>query len=255
MSKGLSRDQLAKFLPNDESIKAFERLFKSTGETPSTIEEAATLAGMAAAVANQALAMLAECSAVLEQLGAAPAPLATADTDDFTPSGTATAGEDDFTPATAVGSMGQQSADAVEIRGGAIDGTPIGATARSTGAFTTLTSLGGTTTTLEVGGMYYSMRSLDPHPSSRSWAIAMNHGFFGNCQLRISDTHDGDPGAFGSIVWEATVDGLAVTAGFGCNGVAPQPPAMVGAAATDLDTSITLVNNIRAALIANGIAN
>jgi len=40
---------------------------------------------------------------------------------------------------------------------------------------------------------------------------------------------------------------------FGCNGAAAQAPAGLGAPASDLDTAITLLNNIRAALIANGI--
>lgn len=48
---------------------------------------------------------------------------------------------------------------------------------------------------------------------------------------------------------------LSVTGAFGCNTKAPQTAYAVGAAATDLATVITLANNIRLALIANGIAS
>ncbi len=47
---------------------------------------------------------------------------------------------------------------------------------------------------------------------------------------------------------------LLVGTGFGCNGASPQTAYSVGAAATDAATTQSLVNNIRAALIANGIA-
>jgi len=43
--------------------------------------------------------------------------------------------------------------------------------------------------------------------------------------------------------------------GFGCNGKTPQGAATLGAPATNLATVITLANNIRAALIANGIGS
>jgi len=47
---------------------------------------------------------------------------------------------------------------------------------------------------------------------------------------------------------------LTASAGFGCNGKAAQSSATVNAAATDLATVIALCNQLRAALIANGIA-
>lgn len=54
----------------------------------------------------------------------------------------------------------------------------------------------------------------------------------------------------------ATVTGgLTVTTGFGCNGKAPQTAVALPANATDLATAITLVNAIKAALIADGIAS
>lgn len=46
---------------------------------------------------------------------------------------------------------------------------------------------------------------------------------------------------------------LKVLTGFGCNGSTPQTAVTVNAAATDLATAIALVNQLRAALIANGV--
>jgi hypothetical protein len=46
---------------------------------------------------------------------------------------------------------------------------------------------------------------------------------------------------------------LTVTKGFGANGNAPQTKATVNAAAVDPATTMALVNQLRAALIANGI--
>lgn len=54
----------------------------------------------------------------------------------------------------------------------------------------------------------------------------------------------------------ATLDktaGLKVTEGFGCNGKNAQTEATVNAACTDLSTAVALINQLRAALIANGI--
>jgi len=47
--------------------------------------------------------------------------------------------------------------------------------------------------------------------------------------------------------------GLKVINGFGCNGKTPQTAVTVNAACTDLATAVALVNQLRAALIANGI--
>jgi hypothetical protein len=47
---------------------------------------------------------------------------------------------------------------------------------------------------------------------------------------------------------------LTASSGFGCNGKTAQTPAAVNAAATDLASVIALCNQLRAALIANGIA-
>jgi len=42
---------------------------------------------------------------------------------------------------------------------------------------------------------------------------------------------------------------------FGCNGKAPQAAVAASPNATDLATAITLVNNLKATLIANGICS
>lgn len=172
---GLSRQQLATFLKTPESIRAFEQLFDFQGVTPSTIEEAAALAGTAAAIAQQALGMLATYAEVLEQLSAAPPRMDTQAPDDFTPAAVPLV----------LGSMADQNADAVAITGGAIDGTLVGATTAAAGKFTDLTAAGK----------------------------------------------------------------------FGCNGKAAQSAVALGAAATDLATTITLVNTIRTTLIADGIGS
>lgn len=54
-----------------------------------------------------------------------------------------------------------------------------------------------------------------------------------------------------------TVDntGLKIVAGFGCNGKTQQGAYSLGSAATDLPTVLVLANNIRLALIANGIGS
>jgi hypothetical protein len=48
---------------------------------------------------------------------------------------------------------------------------------------------------------------------------------------------------------------FTVTGAFGCNGSSAQTAVALGAASTDLATVITLANNIRTALIANGIGS
>ena len=68
-------------------------------------------------------------------------------------------------------------------------------------------------------------------------------------------------GAVDGVVIGATqaADGtfvkLKATGAFGCNNATPQGKYALGADATDLATAITLVNKIKAALIANGIAS
>lgn len=56
---------------------------------------------------------------------------------------------------------------------------------------------------------------------------------------------------FGSF---SSAGALSILSGFGCNGNAPQTKYTVNAASTDLASVIALSNQLRAALVANGIA-
>ena len=127
---GLDRQQLARILQNNaEAIRAFEKVFDSVESTPTTIEEAAALAGTAAALGNLAISLIASYASLLEQISAAPAPIPDI-------------AVDDFSPAIALGTISQQNADMVELTGGTIDGTGIGTTTPSTGSFTTVSASG-----------------------------------------------------------------------------------------------------------------
>lgn len=55
-------------------------------------------------------------------------------------------------------------------------------------------------------------------------------------------------------VGAANFESLTTSLGFGCNGMPAQAAYSVGAESTDLDSVIVLTNNMRLALIANGIA-
>lgn len=78
--KPLTRDQLAKFLPDQEAIKRFERLFAVAGDlTPTDVatlyrltQEASTDAGIADSKANEALDALNRIAASLDLLAKAP---------------------------------------------------------------------------------------------------------------------------------------------------------------------------------------
>lgn len=93
--------------------------------------------------------------------------------------------------------------------------------------------------------VHYSGSSADPTP-----AIWWKTG----TTLRFAVATNGLTAAGFTQLASLSSAGLAVTAGFGCNSKAPQGAATVAAAASDLSTVITLCNQLRAALIANGIA-
>ena len=57
----------------------------------------------------------------------------------------------------------------------------------------------------------------------------------------------------GGYVTATGSDSLSLVNGFGCNGKTAQTEVTVAAAATDAATTQALVNELRAALIANGI--
>lgn len=68
-----------------------------------------------------------------------------------------------------------------------------------------------------------------------------------------SDTY-GDAPASSHFIWNNTTLATYLGGAFGCNGATPQTAVTLPANATDLATAITLVNAMKAALIANGIA-
>lgn len=78
--------------------------------------------------------------------------------------------------------------------------------------------------------------------------------------LGTMSSQDGDAVSITGGAVDGTPIGVAAAASgafttLGCNGKAPQAAFALGGAATDLATTITLTNNIRAALIANGIGS
>lgn len=136
----LDRQTLARLLQNDhQAIVAFEKVLGDVGDAlPSTLEEVSALANMASALANLAMTLVEQNSERIELLSFVPAPLAPEM-------------DSEYRPASVFGTLGQQNADSVEITGGSIDGTTIGATSASTGAFTTLSANGQITSTLATG--------------------------------------------------------------------------------------------------------
>lgn len=69
----LTRNQLAKFLPTPEAIKAFENLFKiATQQTPNNIDEVQISAESALSMANYSLSVLDNVSKLIEALELQP---------------------------------------------------------------------------------------------------------------------------------------------------------------------------------------
>ncbi|MFA5040007.1 MAG: capsid cement protein [Bdellovibrionales bacterium] len=69
----ITRNQLAKFLPNPETIKAFENLFKmATKETPTDLESVAIDTATASASASEALALISAIQQSLDYLATEP---------------------------------------------------------------------------------------------------------------------------------------------------------------------------------------
>lgn len=76
----LTRDQLAKFLPDHESIKVFEQITANSGELlPDQIEQLALDTGIAQSNANSALDSLERIAQALELLATAPPEARTSD--------------------------------------------------------------------------------------------------------------------------------------------------------------------------------
>lgn len=173
----LPRDILKQFLPNHQAIRAFEQVLDQiSGALPTTIEEANNNAGIAIAAANAALSAFNDLAREVMTLANAPLPIAaTLDDDvaqqsmpfiaddDVSPRYAVTPEypdivmryepmwQDDVAPRTELGTMSAQNADYVEITGGGIDNTPIGAIIPSSSAFTTISATGQITSTLATG--------------------------------------------------------------------------------------------------------
>lgn len=215
---GLDRQTLAKITGNDpKAIRALEQVFSDVDATPSTVEEAAALAGQALSITQTALAMIEYAQSLLDQLISAPTALPVLDIDDMT-------------PVSQVGTLGAQNADSAEVTGGSINGTTVGASDANTGRFTTVESTVATGTPPLIVASNTQVTNL-------------------NSSLLAGATWDA-PAAIG-----ATTPNSGAFTTFGANGKSPQASAALGAAAIDLPTVITLANNIRAALIANGIGS
>lgn len=135
----LTREHLAKFLPDHQTIRAFEQLFDDVNVTiPDASDEANNNAGIALAVANAALAEVANIISELQLALNAPV----AEPPIF---------PDDLAPRLEIGTIASQNADAVAITGGSIDGATFGATTPGAATFTSISYSGQLTSTVATG--------------------------------------------------------------------------------------------------------
>lgn len=198
----LSRDILKQFLPNHEAIRAFEQALQNIDTTlPTTIEEVANVAATASAEVAMVAAQLQEAADELALIAAAPAAV--------------------------LGTMAPQNADAVDIDGGSIDGTPIGATAASTGNFSTLVA-GPTTVTSNLG----VAGSINGNSVGAVTFVVAGGGF--GCNGKSAQSSVASGGA-------VSTTGATNTTPFGYT---------TAAQANDI---VTKLNTVIAALVANGI--
>lgn len=101
----LTRNQLAAFLKDHESIKQFEQLFTIVDTiAPDVVSEISLSAGISQATAVEALAQITRLADILETWGPIP------DRQE----------SDNLTPPMQIGTLGQQQADRVSITGGEI---------------------------------------------------------------------------------------------------------------------------------------
>ena len=135
----LTREQLAKFLPDHQTIRAFEQLFDDVDVTiPDASDEANNNAGIALAVANAALAEVANIISELQLALNAPI----SEPPIF---------PDDLAPRLEIGTIASQNADAVAITGGSIDGVTFGAVTPGVATFTSISYSGQLTSTVATG--------------------------------------------------------------------------------------------------------
>ncbi len=104
----LTRNQLAEFLKDHESIKQFEKLFVQVAQTtPDEVGELNVSAGYAQSIANEALAQIKRIADAIELLALAPVAVHAK-------------AEDEISPVVQVGTLGQQQSDRVSITGGVV---------------------------------------------------------------------------------------------------------------------------------------
>lgn len=136
---GLNRDQLSKALGGNYAvIRAFEQLQLDSASTPSTIEEANSLAGQALALAQSQASLIYLLLESVESLSSMPLPQIAIDAEDTEPR---------FYP----GTIANQNSDQVEVTGGSIDGVEIGQFVAAKGSFSNLSASGAITSTVVDG--------------------------------------------------------------------------------------------------------
>jgi hypothetical protein len=124
---GLTRQQLADFLPDQQSIRAFEKLvIDATTTTPENVEAVTNIANSALAMAAAAISQLSELVEALDAALSAPADMPPDEQEDFVPNYSGS-----------FGTLAYQNDDDVEITGGLVTGVTISS---ASGSFTTLTA-------------------------------------------------------------------------------------------------------------------
>lgn len=135
---GLTREQLTKFLPDPQSIRAFEKLvIDATTTTPENVEAVTNIANSALAMAAAAISQLSELVEALDAALSAPADTPPDEQEDFVPNYSGS-----------FGTLAYQNDDEVEITGGSITGVAISG---GSGSFTNITYSGQLTSTIATG--------------------------------------------------------------------------------------------------------
>lgn len=275
----LDRQILTQFLPNHRAIVAFENLQSGVFVgLPSTIEEAAAQAALATAFAQQALSMLGDVLAGLEQLQAAPPAIPVIE-------------KDELAPRPELGTISSQNAESVDITGGTIglDAGTVGAPSLYFGGDITtgvyriaLDNLGLSIAGVKLADFSATAAAFTQNVSTTKQLISTLA--IGTAPLVVTSTtkvtnlnadllDDSDwasPSAIGTgTPANGTFVDLSATAKFGCNGAAVQSAAASGGSvvttgatniapfgyttAAQADDIVTKLNNVISALVANGI--
>ena len=125
---GLTRDQLAEFLPNARAVRAFEQLLLQVSKlipgdiaaiTTAMDDFTSSLAG-ADARTNQVADAINKLADAVDLLANAPAISAVLPEPALQTTAISAAAQDDLTPPVVIGSLGLQQANSVAITGGAV---------------------------------------------------------------------------------------------------------------------------------------